>query len=185
MRSRKQSCLSSFAVSCEGFCCDSNTHLEFAGLTRGQFLTARCVSQGCPASGFLFSLAFDPIFRWFEDTIIPRNPAGLDFLQPVPCACADDFAVADSSFHRLMTALTPAFKVVDQTAGLNLNHRKCCWVQNGSESCQSPLDWVATNCEEFREMRIVECAKCVGTIFGPEGHIHRWTAPRKNHSASP
>ena len=145
---------------------------------------ARGVRQGCPASGFSFAVAFDPIFRWLEDTIIPRNPAAPDFLQPVPCACADDFAVAASSFRLLMTAVSLAFKVVDQTAGLNLNHRTCCWVRYGSASCQSLFDWVATNCEEFREMQMVKCAKYVGTIIGPEGHIHRWTAPRKNHPAN-
>ena len=42
---------------------DSTTHVEFAGTTRGQFLMARSVRQGCPASGFLFATAFDPIFR--------------------------------------------------------------------------------------------------------------------------
>ena len=78
-----------------------------------------------------------------------------------------------------MTALSPAFKVVDQIAGLNLNYRKCYWVQYGSESCQSLSDWVATNCEDFREMKIVKYAQYFGTMIGPEGHIHRWTAPRK------
>ena len=39
------------------------------------------------------TMAFDPIFRWLENTMIPRNPATPDFLQPVPCAYADDFAV--------------------------------------------------------------------------------------------
>ena len=91
--------------------CDSTTHVEFAGMTRGQFVMARGVRQGCPASGFLFAMAFDPIFRWVRDAVIPRNPAGLDFLQPVPCAYA--------SFRRLMTALAPAFQAVDQIAGLN------------------------------------------------------------------
>ena len=140
---------------------------------------ARGVRQGCPASGFLFAMAFDPIFRWLQDAIIPRNPSAPDFLQPVPCAYADDFAVAASSFRWLMTALSHAFKVVDQTAVLNLNYRKCCWVQYGSERCQSLLDLVATNCGEFRDMKIVNFAKYVGTTIGPEGHIHRWTAPRK------
>ena len=59
---------------------------------------------------------------------------------------------AASSFRLLMTALSPAFMVVDQIAGLNLKHRKCYWVQYGSESGQSLSEWVATNCEEFREM---------------------------------
>ena len=85
---------------------------------------ARGVRQGCPASGFLFAMAFDPIFRWLQDVIIPRNLAGLDFLQPTQCAYADDLAVAAPSFRDLMTALAPAFHSVDHIAGLNLNHRK-------------------------------------------------------------
>ena len=42
---------------------DNITHVEFAGADRGQFPIARGVRQGCPASGFLFAMAFDPIFR--------------------------------------------------------------------------------------------------------------------------
>ena len=84
---------------------------------------ARGVRQGCPASGFSFAMAFDTTFRWLKNTIFPRNPAAPDFLQHVPCVYADGFAVAASSFRLLMTALSLAFEVVDQTAGLNLNHR--------------------------------------------------------------
>ena len=142
---------------------------------------ARSVTQGCPSSGFLSDMALDPLFRWLQDAIIPRNPAGLDFLQPVPCAYADDCAVAASSFRCFMTALAPAFETMDLIARLNLNNRKCCWVQHGSESCQSSLNWVSANCEEFREVK----AKCIGTMIGPEDHAHRWTAPRKNHSTCP
>ena len=28
-------------------------------------------------------------------------------------------------------------------------------------------------------MKIAKYAKYVGTMIGPEGHVHRWTAPRK------
>ena len=134
-------------------------------------------------SGFLLAMAFDPFFRWLQDAIIPRSPAGLDFLQPAQCAYANDLAVAASSFWDLMTALAPAFHSVDHIAGLNLNHRKCCWVQYGSESRESLLNWLSDNCEEFREMQIVRFAKYVGTLIGPDSHIHRWTAPRKKSSA--
>ena len=65
---------------------DSITHVEFAGAERGQFLMARGVRQGCPASGFLFVMAFDPIFRWLQEAVIPRNAENLEFLQPVQCA---------------------------------------------------------------------------------------------------
>ena len=102
-------------------------------MIRGQFLIARGVRQGCPASGFLFAMAFDPIFRWLQDAIIPWNPDGLDFLQPAQCAYADDLALAALSVRDLMTALAPAFHSMDHIAGLNLNHRECCWVQYGSE----------------------------------------------------
>ena len=94
--------------------CNSTTQVEFAGKSRGQFPMASGVRQGCPASGFLLALPFDPIFRWTQNTIIPRNPAAPDFLQPSPCAYADDFAVAASSFRLLVTALSRAFKVVDK-----------------------------------------------------------------------
>ena len=53
-------------------------------------------------SGFLFAMAFDPYpLVGFRMRIIPRNPAGLDFLQPVQRADADDLAVAASSFSGL------------------------------------------------------------------------------------
>ena len=134
---RKQSCLSSSAV--------STTRFEFARMTQGHSLMVR---------------AFDPIFRWLQDAIIPT---GLDFLQPAQCAYADDLAVAALSFRDLMAALALAFHSVDYTAGLNLNHRKCCWVQYGSESRESLLNWLAGNCEEFRVTQIVRFAKYVGT----------------------
>ena len=108
---------------------DSTTHVEFAGAERGPFPMARGVRQGCPASGLLLAMAFKPIFRWLQESIIPRNLDNLDFLQPAQCAYADDLAFASSSFRELMFALALAFRSVDYIAGLNLNYRKCCWVQ--------------------------------------------------------
>ena len=104
-------------------------------------------------------MAVDPTFHWHQDVIIPRNNVGLDFLQPAQCAYADDLAVAAPSFQGLMTALAPAFQTVDQIAGLNLNHRKSCWVQYGSERCESLLNWLSDTCEDFGEMPIVRYAK--------------------------
>ena len=78
-----------------------------------------------------------------------------------------------------MIALSPAFVVVDRVAGLNLNHRKRYRVPYGSDSFQDLLGWVATNCEEFREMKIAKYAKYVGTMIGLDEYLHRWSAPRK------
>ena len=96
---------------------DSITHVEFAGADREQFLMARVVRQGCPASGFLFTMAFDPIFRWLQETIIPRNPDNLEFLQLAQCAYVDDLAVASFSCRGLLSALALALRSVDYIAG--------------------------------------------------------------------
>ena len=124
-------------------------------------------------------MAFDPVFRWLQEAVIPRNPDGLDFLHPAQCAYAADLAVAASSFRGFMTAMAPAFRSVDHIAGFNLNYRKCCWVQYGTEGRESLWHSLSWNCEEFREMQIVRHAKYVGTMIGPDGNIHRWRAPRK------
>ena len=118
-------------------------------------------------------------FRWLHDSVTPTDTAAPDFLRTAPCANADDFAVAASSFRSLMTDLSPTFEVMDCDAGLSLNHRKCCWVQYGNDSCRELLEWVLTNCPELREMKIVKFAKYVGTMIGAEGYHHRWTAPWK------
>ena len=80
---------------------NSVTDVEFAAKTRGQFLMATGVRQGCPASGFLFVMAFDPIFRWLLQLGHSKHPALTNFPQPVPCAYADDFAIAVFPFAPL------------------------------------------------------------------------------------
>ena len=107
-----------------------------------------------------------PIFRWLQEVVIPRNPDNLDVLQPAQCPYADDLAVAALSFRGSM------------------KNRKCCWVQYGTEGRESLWHWVSDNCEVFREMQIVRHAKYVGTMIGPDGHIHRWSAPRKKSSSA-
>ena len=54
---------------------DSTTHVDFAGMTLGQLIMTRGVRQGCPASAFLFAMAFDPSFvgsktRSFQGTLL-------------------------------------------------------------------------------------------------------------------
>ena len=113
---------------------DSITHVEFAGAERGQLLVSRGVRQGCPASGFLLAMAFDPIFRWLLESTLPRNIDNLEFLQPAQCAYADDLAVVSSSFRELMFALAPAFLSIDCVAGLNLNFRNAAWFSMAPKS---------------------------------------------------
>ena len=79
----------------------------------------------------------------------------------------------------MIFAQAPAFRSVDYIAGLNLNYRKCCWARYGNEEHASLRKWISETCDEFRDMQIVRHAKYVATVIGPDGYIHRWTAPRR------
>ena len=46
-----------------GIYADSAPCVEHSCVARGQFAMLRRVRQGCPASGYLFTVAFDPVFR--------------------------------------------------------------------------------------------------------------------------
>ena len=147
---------------------------------------ARGVRQGCPASGFLFVMAFDSIFRWLQETIIPRNPDNLNFLQPAQCAYADDLAVASSSYvlqvgMDVALSFPKACGVLLGTPGVSLDRS---FPRRKTGSANSIISKDSENCGEFREMEIVRHAKHVGTMIGPDGHIHRWSAPWKKSSSA-
>ena len=55
-----------------------------------------------------------------------------------------------------MYALVHAFRSVDYIAGLNLNYRRCCWVQYGNEELDSLRTWISENCEEFRDCKLFD-----------------------------
>ena len=81
---------------------DSISAVECAGRVRGHFPMGRGARQGRPAYGFFFTMVtmvFDPIIRWLRDAVIPKDPALPAFLQPTPCASADDFCVRRSFFQ--------------------------------------------------------------------------------------
>ena len=138
---------------------------------------ARGVRQGCLADGFLFAMPSTLSFVGSKTRSFQIIPMAWTFCSRlgVRMLTTSLWLLLDS-----MTALAPAFQTVDQEAGLNLNHRKCCWVQHGSERREYLFNRLAYDCEDVREMQIVRFAKYVGTMIGPDGHIHhRWTAPRK------
>ena len=112
-----------------------------------------------PASGFLFAMAFDPIFRWLQESIIPRNLYNLDFLQPAQCAYADGLAVASSSFRELMSALAASFHSVVYIAGLNCKVSYMLFGSVWQRRTWFSEDVISENCEEFSEMQIVRHAQ--------------------------
>ena len=94
-------------------------------------------------------MALVPIFRWLQETFVPRNPDNLEFLQFAQHVYAVDVPVASSSFGDFMYALAFAFRSVDQIAGLFTNDRKCSWVQYGNKEYDSLKTWISKNFEEL------------------------------------
>ena len=111
-----------------------------------------------------------------DPRVFPRSPDGLDFVKLAQCAYADDLGVTAFSFRELMFPLAPSFRSVNYIVGFNLNYRKCCLVQYGSEKRESLWHWLSENCEQYREMQIVKYVKYVGTMIGPDGYFYCWTA---------
>ena len=77
-----------------------------------------------PSKLFFFTMAFDPIFRWLRNAVVPRGFSLPAFLQPTPSAYADDAAVAASYFRTLMPAVALACRIIDSVTGMYLNHIK-------------------------------------------------------------
>ena len=89
--------------------CNSTTHIEFAGRTEDNSSWPGVCGKAVLRAASCLQWRSIPSFICLQDAIIPRNPAAPDLFQSVPCAYADDFAVAASSFRCLMTALDPTF----------------------------------------------------------------------------
>ena len=69
-----------------GIYADSITGVEHAGAARGQFAMMRGLRQGCPASGYLFTMVHGPVYRWLMSAAVLPEPHRPWFLQR--CACA-------------------------------------------------------------------------------------------------
>ena len=53
---------------------DTMASVAHAGAARGQFAMMRGVRQGCLASGYLFTMAFGPVYRWLMPAVLPPEP---------------------------------------------------------------------------------------------------------------
>ena len=109
-------CLSACSVF---FCNDSCTSGEHAGAARRQFALMRGVRHLCPASGFLFTMPFDPVYRWLMSAVLPHEPHQQGFLER-------DVLVHTPTI--LPSQLLPC------ELALSLNHKKYCWIQFGDNA---------------------------------------------------
>ena len=113
---------------------DSNTNVDYAGAARGQFALMRGVRQGCSASGYLFTMAFDPVS---PPAVLPLEPQRPWFLQRCACAYAHDFALATASLRK---SLPTAFATIDIVTGTPLTAKSEIGSSTGTWlSCNFPI----------------------------------------------
>ena len=146
---------------------DSTTALDCAGQVKGHFAVATGVWKGYAPVAFFFMKAFDTIFRWLHNTVIPKDlPA---WLQLTPCADIDDVAVAAPSFQTLML-----FQVIDMVISTNLNYERCYLVQHGHEACDTlRVNGSLKTVLIFGDLKITWVAEGVGAMIGLEGCLPR------------
>ena len=85
----------------------SFTAVPTRNLRRFRNLCRAC--QGHLASGHLFTMAFDPVYRWLASAVLPPEPHKPWFLQRCAGARADDFALATASLREsLQTVAKPS-----------------------------------------------------------------------------
>ena len=157
---------------------DSITSVEHAGAARGQFAMMRGVRQGCPASGYLFTMAFDPVYSWLMSAVLPPEPHRPWFLHRCACAYADDFALAAASLGESLPTVADAFTTIETVTSRSLNHKKCHWIQYGNLAIPQFSEWVGTLVPVFRQMQIKDHARYLGVEIGPGAAAHRWTKAR-------
>ena len=61
---------------------------------------------------------------------------------------------------------------------MNLNYRKCRWIQYGGMTSWQLGEWVDTHVPVFPQMQFNDYATYLGVMIGPGGTAHRWTGPR-------
>ena len=108
----------------------------------------------------------------------PQNRSLSECFHPSTCAYADDVSFAAASLRNIVLVIAPTFRPIEVITGMNLNHKKCFWVQHGTHTCEALSEWTAIYCFDFGGKRIAKSAKYIGTMIGLEGSLHRWTAPR-------
>ena len=100
-----------------GICAGSVTSVEHSCVARAKFAMMRGVSQRCPASGYLFTVASDPVFRR-----LMTEPHRRWYLQRTECAYAHDVALANASLRETLPSVAGAFATIDLVTGMSLTH---------------------------------------------------------------
>ena len=122
----------------------------------------RGMRRGCAASGNLFTMAFDPFYRWSMSTVQPPEPQRPWFLRRCACAHADDFALSTASLRESLPVVADASTMIDDVTGMSLDHKKSNWIQYGNLAIPQLSRWVGIHVSCFPAVQINDHARYFG-----------------------
>jgi hypothetical protein len=141
------------------------------GLRWGRFPMLSGIRQGCPASGTLFALAFDPCFRFIMHMLGPSRG--------VVTAYADDVAAAVKELFEALRLLDAAFSVVEGCSALALHPGKIVVIPLWKYVESEVRDAITAAAPRLAAASIRDHGKLLGVIIGPGAEKHQWTAVRE------
>ena len=101
---------------------DRSRMSSMQGLLEDNLRWSGGVRKDCPASGFLFTIAFNPAERWLMAEVSPFNPDAPAHLRRTDAAFADEFDVASTFLKEVLPTAAVAFRQIDAVTGMNLNY---------------------------------------------------------------
>ena len=130
------------------------------------------VLQGCPLSGMLFAIIFDPFLRHLEAVIDARR-------QGTSRACADDVGASLNSLSSLLE-IKPCFDAAERLGGLGLKPAKCVIIPTVAiltdELAAKIKEWLNRFLPGWADFRIKATSKYLGFQVGPASGSFQWNA---------
>ena len=140
------------------------------------------IRQGCPASGSLYALSFDPFLRFLE-SLFTVGP-GVDIvIRALIRAFADDVAIVLRDILRSLRTIFSAFQTLAKATGMHLNIRKCVIIPLWDRGVFDTRRFVIDEVPELREISVRLAAKYLGNFIGPEADILRWISQLEKYRA--
>ena len=142
--------------------------VRFGGSKQYEIHLDQGIKQGCPLSGTLWALLFDPIVRFIAFKVMYKSSR--------LSAYADDLAVVLHCLWRGLPLLAAAFGTVSAAATLELNVDKTILVPLFIMPFANIATKLAELCPGYEQVKIQLMAKYLGVMIGPIAKEYAWDA---------